>query len=146
MIRIIPHPFSLLQVLNEISRPILRLAFQNSMPSTGFELLETDAVRNVEVHVLNALNERKASLTKEWNRESNIARKLTEDVNAARREITKAKAKVATKVNHVNEPKSTLNLVILGLRSSSEDYNTFDHPFHKFQFTISQRTRVQFRP
>jgi hypothetical protein len=66
----------------------------------------------------------------------------TSHFNAARREITKAKAKVATKVNHVNEMKSTLNLVILGIRSSAEDYNTFDHPFHKFQFTINQRTRV----
>ena len=84
------------------------------MPSTGFKLLKTDAMCNVEVHVLNALNERKASLTKEWNRESNLAGKLAENVNAARREITKAKAKIATRVNHVNELKSTSDLVIQG--------------------------------
>jgi hypothetical protein len=56
--------FSLLQALNEISRLLFHLASQNSMPSTGFKLLKTDAMRNVGVHVLDALNERKAPLTK----------------------------------------------------------------------------------
>lgn len=102
-------------------------------------MLKTYAIHNVEVHVLNALNERKASLTKEWNRESNLAGKLAENVNAARREITKAKAKIATRVSHVNELKSTSDLVVLGVRSCAEDYNTFGHLFRKFQFTVSQR-------
>ena len=131
------YPFSILQSLNEMTRLLLHLASQRQMPSTGFKLLKTNSMRNVDIHVLNVLHQLKATTEREFNKERNTADRLSQNLLSAQQEIVRLKAEIAVKLNHINEIKAAGEF-LLSTKSCNYDYSFIGDLFMKGQLTKGQ--------
>jgi hypothetical protein len=114
-------PFAQMKSLNEISRFLGHLQSQLAMPSTGFKLLKTEGMKNVDAHVQNALNELKITLSRDRQKEDSVGTLFQHNAAFHQSEISRLKVRIETVSTQV-ESLAQGDPVLLGKRSWSDDY------------------------
>ncbi|KAH7126463.1 hypothetical protein B0J13DRAFT_598868 [Dactylonectria estremocensis] len=115
-------PFAVVQSLNEIHRFLQHLASQKPLPVKSMNLLKTDAMRHMDVHVVNALKSLGHRLDKEWNQEKGTVELARVNVISAQREVSTLKKKIETRQSQIHALK-TNEEIVLGKRSCVAHYS-----------------------
>jgi len=131
-------PFAQLQSLNEICRFLQHLASQRANPSSGFQLLKTSQMQNVDVHIRNALNELKISLEKERQAQGAISETFRYNGVFHQTEISRLGVRIFTIKDQIENLLNGPD-VVLGTKGCSVDYS-FGMIFTRRQIKANSET------
>ncbi|KAI9930763.1 hypothetical protein MW887_011520 [Aspergillus wentii] len=115
-------PFAVMQSLNETYRLLLHISSQIPLPVKNINLIKTDAMRSVDIHIINALKNLARRLEKEWKLGQNTAETLKANAMSAQREISRLRNRVHMKKEKIAELK-TGDEILLGTKSCVERYS-----------------------
>ena len=119
-------PFAVLQSLNEVYRLLLHISSQRPLPVQNIMLLKTDAMRHLDIHVINALGGLARKIEKQWNEEKSNAEIIKANAMSAQEEISRLKIKIRTNKKQVQELSSN-DEVLLGTKSCVVPYSFVGH-------------------
>lgn len=115
-------PFAVVQSLNEIHRLLVHLASQKPLPVKDVKLVKTDAMRHLDIHVINTLKSLSHRLDKDWNQQRSTAEIVSGNALSAQREISKLKTRLEARQVRIQSLK-TKDEIILGQKSCVAHYS-----------------------
>lgn len=131
-------PFAVMQSLNEIYRLLSHISSQKPLPVKTMKLLKTDAMRHLDVHVVNTLKDLTHRLDKEWISGKSTAEILKSNVITAQREISKLKIKIETKQAQILAL-NTDDEILLGKKSCVEHYSFIGDLLFQLKLNLGRR-------
>ena len=135
-------PYAMLQSLNEIYHLLLHLKTQKAIPASGMKLMKTAEMQNFDVYVINALNELRYNLEKDWTQKASTAKDHEQNLFSTQRRLTSIEGRLAAKKERIKEIKSGPD-IILGAKSCNEDYSFIGNLLLKGELNVG-RKRVEY--